>query len=258
MEGGVGMQTQTEKRLYALLILVVIGFLVVNSVMLYAILSGSQRITLVEPGEKESNIISVSGVGTVTATPDRAHVTFAVWIDAATATDAVNLNAEKMNRVIEALTDAGIPTENIETTSYSLEPVIQYPEKGIGPPKIVGYVARNEVEVTLTDITSVGRIIDKTVAAGANLVQGIYFTLSDGRAAQVRDQAIRAAVKDADSKAKAIAESLNVKVVGPISISLGYEYPMVQYAKAAEAGTTPIVPGALTITANVQATYRFE
>ena len=252
------MQTQTEKRLYALLILVVIGVLVLNSIMVYAILTKPTKIVPIGNGGTQTNTIIVSGTGSVTATPDRAHVTFAVWTQAITATDALTSNAEKMNKVIEALTDAGISMDDIKTTSYSVEPVIQYPERSSEPPKIVGYIARNEIQVSLADVASVGKIIDVGVVGGANVVQSIYFSLSESKADQLRDQAIKEAVQDADSKARAIAESLNLKLVGPTSISLGYEYPVPVYEKAAEAISTPIVPGPLTVSANVQVTYSYE
>lgn len=253
------MQAQTEKRLYALLVLVVIGFLVVNSIMVYAILNKPAKIVPIGTGGTQANTIAVSGTGSITATPDEAHVTFAVWTQAVTATDALTSNADKMNKVIKALTDAGIPMENIKTTGYNLEPIVTYPEKPTDTPKIVGYMVRNQIEVTLTDVMSVGRIIDAGVMGGANVVQSIYFTLSESKSAQLRDQAIQEAVKDADSKAKTLAQSLNVKLTGPTSITLGYEYPgPVYYEKAGAAQTTPIIPGPLTVTANVQVTYSFE
>ena len=253
------MQAQTEKRLYTLLIVVFLAFLVVNSIMAYTVLTQSSRVVPVGPSGEQIKTINVSGVGTVTASPDRAQVSFAVWTEAVTAADALTSNSNKMNKVIKALTDAGIPMDQIKTTGYSVEPVIQYPEKSAEPPKIVGYIARNEVQVTLTDVTSVGRIIDTAVVGGANVVSGVYFTLSESKAAEFRNEAIKEAAKDADSKAKAIASSLGVQLIGPTSISLGYEYPMAQYEKAASTGgETPIVPGPLTITASVQATYSFK
>ena len=254
------MQVQSEKRLYALLVLVVVGFLLVNSIMAYAVLTGAPKVISIEPDEKEANIIVVSGTGTVTATPDRAYVTFAVWSEAATATQAQTSNAEKMNQMIKALTDAGVSMDAMKTIGYSLEPVFYYPEKSAEPPRIVGYIVRNEIEVKLTDVASVGRIIDLAVAGGANLVTGVYFTLSDGKAAELRDEAIQEAVKDADSKAKAIAESMNVKIIGPVSVTLGYEYPVpkVFYERMAAAQPTPIIPSPVTVTANVQATYSFS
>ncbi len=253
------MQTQAEKRLYALLVLVVLGFLVVNSAMVYVLLNRPMKISQAGTSIIQTNTIAVSGSGAVTATPDIAHVTFAVWTQAFTATDALRSNADKMNQVIKSLTEAGVPSGNIKTTSYSLEPIIQYPSSNTETPKIVGYMARNEVDVTLTDVTSVGKIIDTGVGGGANVVQGIYFTLSESKSAQIRDQAIQEAVKDADSKAKAIAQSLNLKLVGPTSIALGYEYPVPMSTYQKNAGeATPIIPGPLTVTANVQVTYSFE
>jgi uncharacterized protein YggE len=259
IEGGVEMQAQTEKRLYALLILAVISFLVLNSVMVYAILNKPIKIVPVGTGGTQVNTISVSGTGSITVAPDEAHVSFAVWTQAVTATDALSSNADRMNKVIKALTDAGVAMENIKTTAYSLDPIITYPDKATETPKIVGYMARNQIDVTLTDVTSVGRIIDAGVAGGANVVQSVYFTISDSKSAQVRDQAIQEAVKDADSKAKVLAQSQNLKLTGPTSITLGYEYPGPVYAeRIGAAQTTPIIPGPLTVTANVQVTYSFE
>ena len=165
------MEDRTEKRLYTLLILAVLAFALVNSFMIYATYIGAPKAI------PEQKVIVVSGTGSVTADPDRAYVTFAVWTDGATASEAQALNAEKMSRVIKALTDAGVPVDSIKTTGYSVEPVIQYVEKE--QPRIVGYVVRNQIEVMLTDIASVGSIIDVSVAGGANAVQSVYFTISD-------------------------------------------------------------------------------
>ena len=53
----------------------------------------------------------------------------------------------------------------------------------------------NQVDVTVSDIAKVGPLIDRGVAAGANVMNGVTFQLSSSN--QGADQALAAAVADA-------------------------------------------------------------
>jgi len=120
----------------------------------------------------------------------------------------------------------------------------------------VGYAARNAIQITLSDFGLVGRALDAAINAGANEVQGVMFTLSKEAFSNIEKQALQAAIQDADSKAKAVASSLGVTLLGPISITPGYVYqPMFEKATLA-ANQTPIQPGSLEVTVNVQIAYQ--
>ena len=71
-----------------------------------------------------------------------------------------------------------VVVDKLTTTGYGLDP--QYaPIKSGEPnqPRIVGYVARNQVRAETHAIEAVGKLIDAATTAGANRVDGLEFTL---------------------------------------------------------------------------------
>lgn len=201
--------------------------------------------------------LQVTGVGTVSAQPDQAIIVLGVQTQAATATQASSENADAMASVLSALANLGIDKDSVKTVSYSLTPIYDYKQDQTSPPKIVGYAARNAIQITLSDFSLVGKALDAAINAGANEVQGVMFTLSNKALGDVEKQALQVAVQDADSKAKAVASSLGVTLLGPISVTPGYVYQPLMYEKASVAASqTPIQPGTLEVTVNVQVTYQ--
>src|SRR4030043_1473569 len=72
--------------------------------------------------------ISVSGMGTVSATPDQGQISFTVREMDALAANAVSRQAAIMDKVLVALAAEGIAKEDITTSGYSLNPVYNYTE----------------------------------------------------------------------------------------------------------------------------------
>jgi uncharacterized protein YggE len=203
--------------------------------------------------------IQVSGVGTVTSDPDEAKLLLAVLTQADTANQATSENAATISNVTDALVNAGLSKDSIQTTSYTLTPLYENKPDGTTPPRIVGYAARNAIAVTLTDFKLVGKALDAAIAAGTNEVQGVLFTFSDGKYAALQNQALKLAVQNADSEAKALASTLNINIIGPISVTPGYTFqPTLERVNAGTPQTqTTIQPGTLEVTATVQVTYQF-
>lgn len=205
--------------------------------------------------------LQVSGTGTVTANPDQAIISLAAVTQAPTATQATNDNSATMTKVLEALIAAGVSKDAIGTTSYSLTPIYQNTPDQTTPAKIVGYAARNEIQITLsitaTDYSMIGKALDAAITAGANEVEGVTFTFSTGTFQSLQKQAMQLAIQDAGAQAKDIASSLGVTLVGPIAVNPGYVYQPT-FNKLSAAGTqTPVQPGTLQVTATVQVTYEF-
>jgi len=214
-------------------------------------------------GGEQVKTINVVGVGTVKAKPDRAVVSLSVVTRGNTAVEAYQLNTEKMNGVIAALKEAGIPENRMETTGYSLNPVRSYPKDE--EPVIVGYECRNSLKVTLEDLGMVGEVIDRGIKAGANQVSSVSFTLSEESKEKLRFEALSLAVKDAKAKAETIAEAAGVTLIGPTSISLSSipTPPMpVVYKEAALVGAAAppqiVAPEELSVTVNVSMVYEFK
>lgn len=201
--------------------------------------------------------LQVTGVGTVTAAPDQAVLILAVQTQAVSATQAAGDNAVAMTKVMEALGGIGIDKNSIDTVSYTLSPVYENNPDQTMPSKIVGYSATNTIQVTIQDFSLVGKAIDAAVSAGANEVQGIMFTFSSAQLATLQKQALAQAIQDADGQARAMSLSLGVSIVGPISVTPGFNFQPNYERLSASSQPTPIQPGTLQVTATVQVTYQF-
>ncbi len=208
-------------------------------------------------GNTVQKTLQVTGTGTVSAAPEQAVLFLAVQTQAASAAQATADNAAAMTAVVQALTSIGVDKNSIQTTSYTLTPVYESKPDQSTPSKIVGYAARNAIQVTLTDLGMVGKVLDAAIGAGANDVQGVMFTLLSTTLATLQKQALALAVKDADGQAKAVASSLGLSIIGPISVAPGYVFQPNYQRYSAASQPTPIEPGSLQVTATAQVTYQF-
>jgi hypothetical protein len=194
-------------------------------------------------------VASITAVGqaSLSVTPDMAQVDVGVSTQAATAQDASQQNATQAGTVISALQALLGTTASIKTISYSVSPV--YNNQGQNS-TIVGYVVTNIVEVTLTDLTLVGKVIDTAIQSGANRVQGVSFGVRDNTTAVA--QALKTAAASALSQAAAIASGLNVHTGSVLRASEGVNTanPTV-LAPVAGGASTPIETGMVVIQASV-------
>ena len=239
------------RRVYYLTALAIIAMVLVSAVALTRPLPTSLT-------NSATKTIQVTGTGTVSTSPDQALLYLAVQTQATTAAQATSANAVTMTNVIAALTSAGIGKNSIQTVSYTLTPTYSNPVNQSVPPTIIGYIAVNSIQVTVNDLGSIGKILDQAISAGANEVQGVSFTLSSSTLATIQKQALQLALTDADGQAKALATTLGVTIVGPISVTPGYEFQPTNYSRFAAAAQTPIESGTLQVTATVQVTYAFS
>jgi len=245
-----------EKRLYALVLILVVAVTLLGGFALYA--SYRTPGLVAQPPKPEAKTISVGGTGTISVNPDIGWFVASVTTQAGTAAQAEEQNNNAMAKVISALTGAGIAEKDIQTVEYSLSPIYQDAKEPGKMPVLVGYSVRHTIRVTVNDLGAVGRMIDLAISSGVNDVGGVYFGLSKAKAEQAQAEALDLAVKDANSKAGTIANSMGVTLVGPISVSLGYYYEPVRMEYKAAAQPVPIMPGQLEYTVNVQIVYAFS
>ncbi|MDO8682714.1 MAG: SIMPL domain-containing protein [Armatimonadota bacterium] len=198
--------------------------------------------------------ITVSGQGEVFAAPDIARINIGVATRNKDAKKAAEENAAKAQRIIQALQNAGIAKKDIQTTQYSVEAMFDYK---VQPPRLTGYQVSNMVRVVVRDIKKTGDIIDRSIAAGANSIQGVSFEVENDT--QLRNDALIKAIQEAKAKASLIAQTLSVRLGGLIAVneSVGGPIYPIAYARvaAAEAAPTPILPGEVRVTASVSLTY---
>jgi uncharacterized protein YggE len=212
----------------------------------------------VETPDEEQRTISVSGSGTVSAAPDEVVLRLGVETMAETASEALSQNSEQMEAVIAALTEAGVPEENVQTQTVQLRPRYETPPRETGPAQereLIGYVASNIVEARINDLEAVGRLLDEAVEAGANRIDGIRFEVSDP--GELLDQAREAAWQDAENKAQQLATLADGELGEVLSISESTTTPRpVGLGGAVEReAAVPIEPGTEDIQVDLQVTW---
>jgi uncharacterized protein YggE len=197
--------------------------------------------------------ITVTGHGEAKAAPDSAMVSAGVTTQAKTAAAALSENSAAMNRVFAALKRLGVEAKNIQTSNFTVSPQFTpYNSNSGNGQRIVGYQVSNQVDVTLERTAGVGPAVDALVAAGANQMNGIGFTIHDPKPLLASARA--AAVDDAAARAQVFAKAAHV-ALGPIlSIEEGGTVPvrpLYAMRAMAEAAPTPIAAGEQTVAADV-------
>jgi uncharacterized protein YggE len=197
----------------------------------------------------------IEGMGSarVTAPPDEAIVVLEVITEGNTAAEAVAANAEITQAVLEAV--MAEPNQGVTTTGLGVSPIYEYdPDTNLST--IVGFRATNGVKVVTKPITA-GQVYDAGIQAGANVSSGISYRIKNE--APLREEALRLAVKRAYAEAKVVADTADVKLLGPESISidpLGGPILLRAEAMDAAAAITPVIPEDLGIHANVRVVFK--
>ncbi len=162
--------------------------------------------------EKKTEVVRtrllVTGESDSKVPPDTAVVILSVVTQSRTALDAQQQNARKSEAVINAVKAAAGANPEVQTSDYSLAPQRDYRGQ---MPRIVGYEARNSVSVTTQALDNVGAVIDAATAAGANGVEGVSFILRESN--QARGRTLGEASRQAMSKAEAMAQAMNGRIV---------------------------------------------
>ena len=210
--------------------------------------------------------ITVNGTGEVRVSADTAIISLGV-----NARDKDVLKAQqKVNETIAAIRTAlieqGVKEENIYTDFINIYPLYDYSND---QEQLAAYNASSTLAIKVTDMESVGSLIDVCFAAGANTLNGISFSASDTE--EAKTEAMKKAVTDAKKKAEILAEASGLKIIGIEIISEGGVYSYQNnvgnvYAKGvddiveeAEADAGTVVQSAkLIVSASVSITFEAE
>jgi uncharacterized protein len=211
-------------------------------------------------GATGQRTIEVSGNGEVQAAPDFAVLSLAIETHAATAATAAGRNAALAQKVGAALKAKLGDHGKTSTGGYSLYPEYSDDNRPNAKPTVTGYQAANTITVETASLDLVGPLIDAAIAAGANRINSLDFSLRND-AAQ-RNEAIAKAAKDAQGQAQALADALGVKL-GPIVAATTASEPrpapmMARMATMSLGASTPVQAGDVTVPATVSLTYQIE
>jgi hypothetical protein len=172
-----------------------------------ALASGSAAAQPVPSLAAGEAVISVEAEGESHSRPDVMTISAGSITTGNTAADAVEANAALAQRLVAAIRGAGIEPRDVRTSQFAVEPRFANDDQRreeLGPdgrpPRIVGYIVRNHLEVRLRDLSRADTLIGRLFEAGANSVSGPRFSLSDERPA--RRAAERAAIEEARAEAE--------------------------------------------------------
>jgi hypothetical protein len=189
--------------------------------------------------------------------PDVARVQIGVDMTAATADEARAEAAKAMNAIQAALAGLKIAKQDIQTSGFSI--YVERPTKPDGTPSDqVVYHVNNSVSVDIRDLGQVGDVLEAAIAAGANNIYGVTFSVD--KPEEVMGEARRKASEDALARAEELASLHGVAVGEVISISEvidGSVGPLesINARFAAGGGVGQIAPGELEMTARLQVVY---
>lgn len=214
----------------------------------------STALALGQPPERpRPPVVRATAEGVATARPDRAVIDIGVVTQAATAQAAGAQNARQTTEVISQMKKALPAGTQIQTAGYSLYPNYR---QGPGPSRqITGYTASNVVKLTIDDLDGVSKAIDTATGVGANMIQGLQFTIKDEQS--LRGVALRMATRNARANAEAIASALGAKIVRVVEVAEGNPQeirPMMRAMAMNAAVTTPVEAGTVDIHATVTLT----
>jgi hypothetical protein len=210
-----------------------------------------------KPAEPE---ITTGGHGEVRLAPDVAYVVVGVTTASQNAMEAASENARRITAVMTALHSLGLTDQQVRTAGYSLTQVYDYPKNQ--EPRIKGFTARNTLRAEIRRIDDVGKAIDAAIVAGATDISSIYFSASNTEDARrnALSEAVKQARNDADAMARAAGGSLGrlLSMTSGVVVPGASPYQGAIITSAMSGGPpTPIVPGELSVTANVSTRWEF-
>jgi uncharacterized protein YggE len=247
--------------------LVVIGVvLMLGSIMALAgcssegtsLTGGSFKIDL----NSQQKGIWVNGEGKVNAVPDVAILSLGIQAQEVSVAQAQSEAAAAMDKVMTALKGGGVAEKDIQTQSFNIQKVTRWDDNK-QQEITIGYLVSNMVTAKIRNVDNAGSVIDAVTAAGGDFtrINSIGFTVDDPK--PFYEQARQLAVADAAAKAKKLADTAGVKLGKPTYISENsympgpiYRTDMAAKAEGAPAPVaTPVSPGEMEITTNVQLAY---
>jgi uncharacterized protein len=207
---------------------------------------------------KESQTLNVQGSYSTKLSPDKVWMTLGVQTQDANAQYAEERNTEISNKIYSSLESLGLTSSDYKTESYYVNPTTNYYGK------ISGYSVVHTIRVDTDKIELASEILDAAVAAGANLIYGVNFDLSENTRENAKAEALKKATESAKAKAEGIASGLDMKITGVKSVSdssINY-YPYIYRDFAAsevtEKGAESIItePGTVEVSASVSVVYK--
>lgn len=193
--------------------------------------------------------VTATGVGTVFAKPDCAHLSFVVSTQHTVASKAHITNRQVSEKLFKVFSDNKIDSKDVYTTGFHISPV--YDDKGA----FKHYSVNHNVSVKIRDLKDVGAIIDNAVFEEARL-QNIAFHVTNRK--EMEEKARDLALADAKKKAQQMTRRLDSTIGVLKSVTEQQSYDRSYGVRADALGAAPgtrVAAGDQAITVGVTASW---
>lgn len=236
-----------------------IGFFLLAA--LYFRFAGPIPVSMTSTVTTKTDLFTVSGEGKVTAIPDMAQVNLGITVNRPAVKEAQNEANGIINKISNDLKRLGIEEKDIKTTRYNLNPNYDFSS---GRQRITGYQININLEVKVRDFDKINQVIDTATADGANLVEGLQFSVDEPKLKELKAKAREEAIKEAKEKAQEIAKAGGMRLGKIVNIqeniiSPWEPRPFVALEKATvPEEPTKIEPGEQEIRVSVSLSYEIK
>jgi uncharacterized protein len=200
-----------------------------------------------------SGRITVTGLGTVTGTPNQLVLSMGVQVNGDTVSSALSQANQAVRRVTSALRRRGVAGADIQTSGLAIWPNYQGSSQ-----EPVGYGVSESLTATLNNLSVAGSQIQAAVHAGGNAVTVDNVSLNLTDSGSLLATARANAVKDARTKAAQFAQALGEPLGPVISISpVDQSAPvfLAPNSSAAKTSSVPISPGSQQVSVSITVVY---
>jgi uncharacterized protein len=181
--------------------------------------------SIIPTADPDTRQVTVVGSGEVQGRPDTLSANVSIEATAPDVTAAMNQTSDRMQAVINALTNSGIGRADIATTNVTLQP--RY--GGGDTPAIIAYQASNSITVKIRNLNNASQTLGLIGTTGGDntRINSVSYAIDDD--SQLVKDARTRAFDDAKDRAEQYAQLAGLTLGKVISIS-------------ESAGTTPPVP----------------
>ncbi len=196
----------------------------------WAYLNFQEALNITNP----SRVIVLTAEGKTYAKPDLAVINFSVISQGKEAGSVQKENNEKLSKILNLIKNQGISEKDIKTTLYVLDPQYDYQwclketEKDIirtCPPKIVGYIMRQTIEIRIKDFEKIDKIINILTEASVEEISNVTFTIEDLE--NYKNLARIEALNKIQERAKILSEKTGIRLGKILEITENTSYPPV-------------------------------
>jgi uncharacterized protein YggE len=203
-----------------------------------------------------TNSITVTGVGQASGSPDIAYIQLGVDVANSDIGQAVSEANQTMDAVMEALKAQGVASEDLQTAGFNVWTEDVYDPASGQSTGERRYHVSNQLQVVVRDLSTIEGLLDDALAAGANNVNGLTFSIED--TSSLLNDARAEAVADAQARAEHLAEQMGVTLgdaITAVEVTSNNAMPIAATGLGGGGGGPAISEGQLSVTMQLSVTY---